>query len=51
MRINNRRKVKRVEVKINPPKIPADTLEEMKKFFAATSIPRIIEARKLKEAK
>jgi hypothetical protein len=38
---------------VSPPQIPADTLEEIKKFFAATSIPRIIEARKkeLKEAK
>jgi hypothetical protein len=37
---------------ITPPEIPADTFEEMKKFFAATSIPRIIEARKeLKVAK
>jgi hypothetical protein len=39
-------------IKVNLPQIPADTLEEMKKFFAATSIPRILEARKeLKEAK
>jgi hypothetical protein len=37
---------------INTPQIPADTLEEMKRFFAATSVPRIIEAMKeLKEAK
>jgi hypothetical protein len=43
-----------MEQKINiaPPQIPADTFEEMKKFFAATSIPRIMEARKeLKVAK
>jgi hypothetical protein len=37
---------------VHPPQISADTLEQMKNFFAATSIPRIIEARKeLKEAK
>lgn len=31
---------------VQPPRIPADTLEDMKKFFAATSVPRILEARK-----
>lgn len=49
------RGVKKVEKKIivNPPQISADTLEEMKRFFASTSIPRIIESRKeeLKEGK